>query len=510
MTKSNTTSERSPLLLQEPADSLHDAAYAVSPSGAVSVAVAVEKPLLESSDDETSNADVKRELRDLLELAYPVVLTTMLEFLPGFTSIILAGHLESDETKEYVDAATMSTMLTNITGYSIGFGLASALDTLCSQAFGAKRYEKLGVYFQSGLIVIGICLAPIVLINLFTEDLLLLMGQDPRVSELAQVFSRYNLLGLPFVFLYELQRKVLQAQGIMTPLVFIAVLGNIVHVLSGYFLTYHTPAGFAGIALSRSLGNFSLPFFLWIYYKLCPENLTQWWAGWDLPAATEHVGLFLRLGIPGMLMLVMEWWAYEIMSIMAGLLPNSVVAVSAHAVILNIVSMVYMIFLGVSVASNIRVGNHLGANHPNKARLVSWISIALCTALGIFLSLVVFFGRFAIPKLFVNDAVTIASSSTILVAWAPFEIFEGLNCVMQGIFRGTGMQDMAARTNGFAFYVLAVPFAYLLGFQAAWGVEGIWVGFGGGIAVSGLSLVAVFGRWNWQALADAAQSRTAE
>jgi Na+-driven multidrug efflux pump len=51
------------------------------------------------------------ELKELLALAYPVVLTTALEFLPGFTSTIQAGHLPSISTKEYVDAATMSLMV---------------------------------------------------------------------------------------------------------------------------------------------------------------------------------------------------------------------------------------------------------------------------------------------------------------------------------------------------------------------------------------------------------------
>jgi Na+-driven multidrug efflux pump len=90
--------ERSPLIL-------HDGvSIAASDRSDDKVALALRNP-----DDYASPAT---ELKELLQLAYPVVLTTALEFLPGFTSTIQAGHLQSPFTKEYVDAATLSTMVT--------------------------------------------------------------------------------------------------------------------------------------------------------------------------------------------------------------------------------------------------------------------------------------------------------------------------------------------------------------------------------------------------------------
>ncbi|EGZ15014.1 hypothetical protein PHYSODRAFT_301739 [Phytophthora sojae] len=457
-----------------------------------------------------SEPDVAQELRTLLSLVYPVVLTTGLEFLPGFTCIILAGHIESHHTQQYVDAATMSTMFMNITAFSVGSGLSSALDTLCSQAYGAKRFDKIGLYFQAGCMVIATCFVPICLLNWYSEHFLLLVGQDPEVSRLAQSFSRWAVLGVPFVFLYKLLRKVLQAQNIMKPLVAIAAIGAMVNAVSGYVLTYHTSMGFEGIALSRSLGNMALPLLLVPYFYYQPHHLSQWWRGWNLQKAQTHVGMFLRLGVPSLLMLTFEWWAFEVLTLMSGVLPNPVVSVSAHAVQVNVNNMIYMVFWGLAVAANVRIGNCLGANSPKQARLACKVAQLLALAISVAFAVVMYVFRASIPSLFLTDQESIERSANLLAVWAPFEILDGQNTVLQGVFRGLGKQKVAATISAVAYYVCGIPAAALFSFYFALGVEGLWLGFGVGVFVSVTLLVCMLvGRWSWTELAEDAQKRTA-
>ncbi|KAJ0402427.1 hypothetical protein ATCC90586_000025 [Pythium insidiosum] len=464
-------------------------------------------PLLPLRDRKT--VDRRAELVALLSLAAHVVATTTLEFLPGFTSTILAGHLQSPRTKELVDAATLSTMFTNMSAYSVGLGLSSAMDTLASQAFGAGRLDRIGLHFQSGLFVLAGCLPPLLVANFYTASVLIWLRQDPTVAALAQDFSRYNLIGIPGLLLYELCRKALQAQGVVVPVIVVSLIGNAIHLGAGYTLAYHTSWGFLGIAISRSVANLAMLGLIGLYFVARPASLSRWWRGWQPRVAIRHVPLFLRLGVPGMLMMVMEWWAFEILSLMAGVLPHRVVAISAQAVQLNVVSMVYMLFLGFSVATNIRVGNHLGANAPIKARCAATLGAGSVALLAVFLGSMIALGHSVIPPFFVNDPTTVASASRVLLAWAPFEIAEGLNCVLQGIFRGAGEQAIAARANLWSFYGVALPSAFLLGCSLGWGVEGLWVGYGIGISTSALTLGATMKRWNWLALASAAQQRTA-
>ncbi|KAH7491229.1 uncharacterized protein KRP23_154 [Phytophthora ramorum] len=88
------------------------------------------------------------ELQTLLSLVYPVVLTTGLEFVPGFTCIILAGHIDSPHTQQYVDAATLSTMFMNITAFS---KVAASVSGMAYYACGIPMAALFGFHFALGV-----------------------------------------------------------------------------------------------------------------------------------------------------------------------------------------------------------------------------------------------------------------------------------------------------------------------------------------------------------------------
>ncbi|KAL4167409.1 hypothetical protein KRP22_012895 [Phytophthora ramorum] len=451
------------------------------------------------------------ELRNLFKLVLPVTGTTVLEFLPGFVSILLAGNMDVPDTQHYVDAATISVMLLNVTALSLGLGLASALDTLCSQAYGAKKFDSIGIYFQTGVLALSAALAPMVVVNSFAEPILNALGQHTEVTHLCRDFSRLMLPGLPFLFLYELVRKVMQTQNIVKPLVVIAGIGNIVNFVAGYALAYHTSLGFNGIAVGRTLGNVTLPLLLVPYFLWKPEQLRQWWcSGWNLKEARRHIGVFWRVGSSGMVMMSVEVWAFEILSIMAGVLPNSVVALATHSVLMNVNVMLWTVFYGIAVAASIRVGNCLGADQPKTAKMACNLALGMTTVVGITFAALVFSLSDHIPLLFLSDQESIDLASKIMALWSPLEIADGLNAVMQGIFRGAGKQRPAAIANVVGYYGGGISLAAILAFACDQGVEGLWLGIGFGIVATLAAMTFLMLRyWKWDELARDAKERTA-
>lgn len=366
------------------------------------------------------------------------------------------------------------------------------------------------MYFQTGVVVLGAILLPVFIINWFTDEILLLLGQDAEVARLSGRFSRYMLPGIPFLYLYELTRKVLQAQNIVTPLVIIAAIGNTVNIAAGYILAYHTSIGFHGITIGCSLGNAVLPLLLAPYFMWRPHHLRQWWCQpWNFKAATRYVGVFLRLGVPAMLMLVMEMWAFEALTILSGLLPHHEVAVAAHSVLVNVNLLVYTVFDGLSVAANIRVGNCLGAGLAKTAKLACVVVLLMTLVLALTFTAVLFGFSGQIPRLFLNAGDGADLASKVLAIWSPLTIVDGLNAVTQGVLRGAGKQKAAAITNGLAYYVFGVPLGALLAFQYDLGVEGLWLGMGFGSAVNfGAMAALMLCYWSWEKLASEAKDLT--
>ncbi|KAF0712665.1 hypothetical protein As57867_004720, partial [Aphanomyces stellatus] len=462
------------------------------------------------------NVDAAPSFRDeaiaLIQFAFPIITTLVLEFLPGAFSVAIVGHIDSPLRKEFVDAATLSTMFLNITGLSIGFGLSTAMDTLCSQTVGAGKLYNLGMYFQSGLIVLGSMYIPSVIMNYHAEYFLLLLHQDPTVAALAGTFSRVSVWCLPGIFLYELIKKVLQAQNIVKPMAYIAVVSNAMYGGIGYYLCYHTELGFLGAAYARTITNTLLPLFAMIYLWWNPVY-KEWWPedhcfSKQWKAALDHVPEFFALGVPGMLMMLMEWWAFEVCAIMAGWMANPVLSISVQSVLMSLSAQAYALFLGLGIATTVRLGNALGANEPNRAKMISSVALAVTGATCICVSIAFMLTHEYLPVIFISDPASIAATQHALAWFCVFELVDGMSCSAQSLLKGMGKQSVGAWVNAAAYYLLGIPLGALLAFYFGIGIEGLWIGLASGLFFGFSVYLWFICRVDWKEVADDAIART--
>ena len=497
---------------------------------------------------EISNKDILiDELKCMIQLGLPVIGTYLLEMLPGIISLVLVGHVttktstddhpyisSSEEStmmntnatfrsKQLLDAASLAVTFFSLTSLSIGFGLSSAMDTLCSQAYGANEMEIMGLYFQTGILVLSITFVVMVVINYHSTDIFIAIGQPIEISELAGIFVCYLSPGIPFLYIYELIRKILQSSNVALPLLYVAVMANLINIGFGYYLTYHTSIGWLGAAIARTVCHVSFLLLMVVYLWYSEVGKLYWkpiwgdrgivrsftsWSTWC--EAYEGIPEFVDLGIPGALQLCFEWWAFDLIPMICGLLPNSILAIGANSIILNIATLMYMFYLGVSIAANVRIGNALGAGKFKRAKLASQLALGISVFLASMCATFVLIFREQLPALFTHDEEMVEFAAELLYIVAFFQLPDAINASIQGIFRGSGRQGLGAYLNFVAYYVAGIPIGILLAFQYHYNVMGLWFGvtFGLlGVAIVGTILVH---RSNWEQLATDAMSRLNE
>ncbi|XP_038615312.1 multidrug and toxin extrusion protein 2-like [Tachyglossus aculeatus] len=372
-----------------------------------------------------------------------------------------------------------------------------------SQSFGGKNLKRVGIILQRGILILLLCCFPCWAILINTEQLLLLVKQDPEVSRLAQVYVMIFIPALPAAFLYQLQTRYLQSQGIILPQVITGFAANIINVgLNAVFL-YALKLGVVGSAWANTTSQFTQAILLFLYVRWKKMHV-QTWGGWSFECFQEW-DVYIKLGFPSMIMLCIEWWTFEIGSFLAGLI--NVAELGAQAIIYQLAIVAYMVPLGFSVAASVRVGNALGAGNAEQARL-SCITVLLCAEIfavlmGILLSTL----KDVVAYIFTSDKEIVSLVSHVMLIFAPFHVFDATAGTSGGILRGTGQQKIGAILNAIGYYGIGFPIGISLMFAAKRGIIGLWTGLIVCVFFQTLFFLIFIWKINWKKAAEQAQVR---
>jgi multidrug resistance protein, MATE family len=192
-------------------------------------------------------------------------------------------------------------------------------------------------------------------------------------------------------------------------------------------------------------------------------------------------------GWPIALTYIGEGGAYTLSGLMIGWFGAA--ALAANQVVGSISAVIYMAPLGMAAAVGIRISEARGAGEFSRLRAIGFSAILTVIAwMAIITILLVVFGR-TIAASLSNDPEVIALAAAMFLTMAFMQIFDGVQASCFGALRG--LVDTRAPTliSIFAFWIIAVPGAYLFGFSFGFGPPGIWVGFGLGLLVAAVALV---------------------
>lgn len=374
----------------------------------------------------------------------------------------------------------------------IAQGVLFGIDPLVAQGFGARNVRAISLAFQRGLVLSVLVSIPLLLAWWFTAEVLMLRDIDPLLAQDAEIYAMGRAPGALFYLLFMSLRSWLQGRRILAPALIVVLLGNFVNAAANLVLIHgYGPVpslGVLGAGLATSATQIALFAGLLVfvrYYRLDRGG----WTGWSREAWNRaELGRVLRIGIPISFQLGLEIWAFQIATLMSAELGAREVA--AHAVVMTIASLAFMVPLGIGLGAQTRISNLIGAGQAERAGLSARIALRTGGLIMLGFALLMIFGDDALPQFFSDDYAVLAYAAIALPIAGLFQLFDGVQVMASCILRGAGRTALPAGCNLLAYYGIGLPLSYYWAFTCGYGFPGVWLGLAVGLSVAALLLVA--------------------
>lgn len=418
-------------------------------------------------DSKTEAQHIGREFWILFRASIPVILAYALQNSLQTVSVLIVGRL----SPEALSVAAFSYMFAMASAWLIGMGGTTAIDTIASASFtGSKNKHDLGIILQRSFAVLTLFYIPVAVLWLFSEPFFKLLGQEDYIAhESSRFLAALIPGGLGYIY-FEAMKKYLQAQEIMRPGSYVLLITSPISAGLNILFIHTFKLGLIGAPLATGL-SYWLSFLLLVLYSRFVAG-HECWGGWDRKCL-RNIGTFARIAALGVVHVGTEWWAFEIVAIIAGQLGT--IPLAAQSVIMTADQVMNTIPFGIGVATSSRVGNLLGARNAKGARRAANTAACLSILLGAVVLAVLMGSKDSFAYLFNDDIRVVRLTSHVLPYVALFQIADGLNGSCGGALRGMGRQHTGAAVNIISYYCGALPLGIYLA-KHGWGLAGLWVG----------------------------------
>ncbi|MHA3915113.1 MATE family efflux transporter [Halovulum sp. GXIMD14793] len=430
-------------------------------------------------------------MRATLALGLPLIGVQLAQMSIHVTDTVMIGWLGAED----LAASVLGTQLLFV-AFIISSGFANALVPLASTAAAAEDYRGVRRSTRMGFwAVTAMSLAMMPLLWL-AEPILLMFGQKPETAALAADYVQIAQWGLWPMVLVSVLRSYMSAME-QARIVLIGILsGVVVNIILNYLLIFghygFPKLGIEGAAWASLATNLATLVVLVIYVKLHPILRTHgvfrrvWRPDWTA------LGEIVRMGALIAMALLAEVGLFAAASIMVGWLGT--IPLAAHGIALQIISVIFMVPLGLSSAATVRVGRAVGRRDPvgldraGKTVLVLAFGVAFLAALILVLLPTTLIRQFMDETRNVDRQAIISLGVPLLAVAAAFQLVDTLQVVSAALLRGIMDFKVPMIMAAVSYWLIGVPVAYVMAFQLGWGAVGIWTGLAIGLSAAAILL----------------------
>ena len=439
-----------------------------------------------------------KEFKYNWKLAAPVMLGMLGHTFVQFIDNVMVGQLGTAE----LAAVSLGNSFMFI-AMSLGIGFSTAITPLVAEADGENNFESGKSSFKHGLFLCTVLGISLFLMVFVAEPLLHYMEQPTEVVKLAIPYLNLVAASLIPLVIFQAFKQFSDGLSMTKYPMYATILANVVNVILNYLLIFgkfgFPEMGIVGAAYGTLASRIVMVIFLWFLLKSNKKS----------KAYVTNIKLFslenkmmkkvINLGLPSAMQMFFEVAIFTSAIWLSGLLGKNPQA--ANQIALNLSSMTFMVAMGLSVASMIRVGNQKGLQNFKELRRIAFSLFLLTTILSTLFAVTFLLFHNLLPKMYVdlNDAENlvdntevIAIASKLLIAAAIFQISDGIQVVVLGALRG--LQDVKIPTliTFISYWLVGFPVSWFLGKEEAYGSFGIWMGLLAGLTVAAILLYIRF------------------
>lgn len=439
-----------------------------------------------------------RHLLETLRLGLPVALARAAVLFMLLVTTILVGHAGGMELGAFSLAMAPQLVL-----MLVGIGLCQGVLVLVAQAHGAGEQGRCGAVLRVGVLqalgfgmVIGLLLQG-------AGPVFAAMGQAPDLAERAGRVSAILGWGMPGVLVFNACTFFLEGLGRPRPGLLVMIAGNALSAgLAWLWVADHGAVGAAlAMTVTRCLMGVALALYVWRlrdHASLGVRGSLSHTVRHELPTLGRRLR---RLGYAPALAQGLEVGSFSGLILMAGYLGPA--ALGGYQITMNLVATVFMIGVGLSTASAVRVGQAVGRHDRVNMARAGWAAMLL--VVGLTGAIGLSFGSLAegIAAIYTNDPAVLAVAIPVIGLAGWFVVFDGLQGVCMGALRGCGDVWMPTALQLVAFWALAMPIGGLLAFQTDLGALGLFLGLTVGVVAATVLLAGRFALVSRRALARA-------
>lgn len=444
------------------------------------------------------------ELFSLMKIALPVALTTLLIFSKGTISMLFLGHMEKIE----LAGGSLAMSFANATGFSVMKGLCMGMEPICSQAYGAKRYSVLTQTYIKTVLLLLLTSIPITLLWLNVEPVLLRLGQDRVILKVAKSYLLYSVPELIGQAHISPLRSYLRTQGLNSAGTIVATCSTILHLPITYFLVTYLNLRVKGIALASVLYTLNMNIGLSLYVVLSKVAIKPCFGTTLFATILQGWQPLLSLALPSLFSVCLEWWFYEIILFMSGLLPNPEACVATMGILIQTTGTIYVFpfALGLGIAQ--RVGHELGAGVPRRAKLSAIIGVCVAFAYGTLIFGMTIVLKNVWGKLYTADMQILGMIAVALPILGLAEVGNSPQTAACGALTGSARPKVGVRINMAAFYFVGIPCSAVFAFKLGIGFRGLWLGLVASQAACVSMMVCTLTKTDWKQQAKRAEELT--